>query len=290
MRISDKQKALLDSLVVERLRDNLSENASLVNTFSNDQNPTLEKIIRSKYSFDRDRAGTTAYYVVKAPTGELLLYFSLKCGELFEELDHRKMELAAKTQNAVTILMNKTSYPEDKVNAAESFLDDNLDEINALLPDISKYLKKKGKYTEDINKELNKQIRRVLKTYPAVEIVEFCKNKSDIAKNAWKALGIKRKMGECIFWHKIVPRLKAIQDITGCQYVYLFAADKSYDGELANYYKVALHFDQSMILGANKPQYDFDCFFLCQEMDKLPIGQDFFYEHFNPDPEGDDIV
>lgn len=109
MKISDEQKAILDSLVVERLRDNLAENASLVNTFSNKQNPTLERIIRSRYSFDRDIAGTTAYYIVKAPGGELLLYFSLKCGELFEELDHRKMELAAKTQNAVTILLNKTS-------------------------------------------------------------------------------------------------------------------------------------------------------------------------------------
>lgn len=288
MRISDEQKAILDSLVVERLRDNLAENASLVNTFSSKQNPTLERIIRSRYSFDRDIAGTTAYYIVKAPGGELLLYFSLKCGELFEDLDHRKMELAAKTQNAVTILLNKTSYPEDKVTAAESFINDNLDEINALLPDIGKYLKKKGQYTDDINKELNKQIRRVLKTYPAIEIVEFCKN--DNAKNSWEALGIKRKMGECIFWHKIVPKLKAIQDITGCQYVYLFAADKSYDGELANYYKVALHFDQSAILGANKPQYDFDCFFLCQEMKYLPERQEFFYDHFNPDPEGDDLV
>lgn len=197
MRISDKQIEILDSLVVERLRDNTAENASLVNTFSNKKNPNLEKIITSRYSFDKD--GSTAYYIVKSPTGELLLYFSLKCGELFEELDHRKMELAAKTQNAVTILMNKASYPEDKVSAAESFLNDKIDEINELLPDISKYLKKKGQYADDINKELNKQIRRVLKTYPAIEIVEFCKNDSDNAKNAWKALGIDRKMGECVF-------------------------------------------------------------------------------------------
>lgn len=290
MRISDKQKDILDSLVVERLRDNISGNASLVNTFSNKKNLNLESIIMSRISFDKDVAGTTAYYVVKAPTGELLLYFSLKCGELFEELDYRKMELAAKTQHYVTILMNKSSYNEETVSIAESFLNDNMDEIEELLPDISKYLKKKGEYTDDINKELNKQVRRVLKTYPAIELVEFCKNDSDSAKKAWKALGIERKMGECVFWHIIVPKLKAIQDITGCQYVYLFAADNSYDGDLANYYKVALHFDQSTILGANKPQYDFNCFFLCQEMKDLPKYREYFYNHFNPNPEGDDIV
>lgn len=43
---------------------------------------------------------------------------------------------------------------------------------------------------------------------------------------------IERKMGECVFWHIVVPKLKAIQEIAGCQYVYLFAADQSYDGEL----------------------------------------------------------
>lgn len=290
MRISDEQKAILDSLVVERLRDNFSENASLVNTFLNKQNPNLERIITSRHSFDKDAAGTTAYYVVKSPTGELLLYFSLKCGELFKELDHRKMELAAKTRHAVTVLMDKSSYNEETVTAAESFLNDNMDVIEELLPDISTYLKKKGQYTDDINKELNKQVRRVLETYPAIEIVEFCKNENEIAKNAWRALGIERKIGECVFWHIIVPKLKAIQEIAGCQYVYLFAADQSYDGELANYYKVALHFEQSAILGASKPRYDFKCFFLCQEMKALPKWQEYFYNHFNPDPEGDDIV
>ncbi len=290
MRISDKQREILDSIVVERLRENPAENASLVNTFSNKRNPTLERIITSRDAFDRDKAGVTAYYLVKAPSGELLMYFSLKCGELFEELDYRKMELSVKIQDAVTILTNKISYSKDEVSAAESFLNDNFDEIKILLPDLSKFLKKKGQYANDINKELNKQIRRVLKTYPAIELVEFCKNESDSAKKAWNILGIERKIGECIFWHKIVPKLRAIQEITGCQYVYLFAADKSYDGELANYYKVDLHFDQSAILGANKPQYDFKCFFLCQEMKDLPVWQEFFYDHFNPDPEGDDMI
>lgn len=43
MRITEEQKAILDSLVVERLRDHISENASLVNSFANAKNPVLEK-------------------------------------------------------------------------------------------------------------------------------------------------------------------------------------------------------------------------------------------------------
>lgn len=103
MRITEEQKAILDSLVVERLRDNKSKNASLVNSFANAKNPVLENIIRTRVSFDRDTEGTVAYYVVKAPTGELLLYFSLKCGELFEKLDQYKLNLAYNVRDAVNV-------------------------------------------------------------------------------------------------------------------------------------------------------------------------------------------
>ena len=88
-----------------------------------------------------------------------------------------------------------------------------------------------------------------MKTYPAIEVVEFCANEN--GRSAWKHLGINRKMGECVFWHCIVPKLIKVQEVIGCQYVYLFAADSSLDGDLANYYKVALHFEQSATLGAN---------------------------------------
>lgn len=287
MRITDKQKETLSSLVVERLRDNPVEYASLANTFSNRKNPILEHIITSRIAFDRDRENTTSYYAVKAPTGELLLYFSLKCGELFEDLDFMKMDLAAKTKQAMAILTSTDNPQKEDVEKAEAFINDNVEEIKSLLPDIEKYIAKKEQYAADIQQELNKQMRRVLKTYPAVEIVEFCAN--DNAREAWHSLGLHRKMGECIFWHHIVPKLLAIQNIAGCQYVYLFAADSTPDSILVNYYKVALKFEQLAGLGANKPRYDFQCTFLCQKMSELAEKQDFFYEHFNTDTE-DDLV
>lgn len=288
MRITDAQKEIIDSLVVERLRDNQTEYASLVNTFSNKKNPTLEHIITSRSAFDRDQQGSTAYYAVKAPTGELLLYFSLKCGELFENLDLRKMDMAEKIKQAITILDHKDKFQEEDINKAEEFFNSNIDEINALIPDFNKYIEKKEQYAADIQKELNTQMKRVLKTYPAVEIVEFCANEN--AREVWKSLGLHRKMGECVFWHHIVPKLIDIQNIAGCQYVYLFAADSTPDNNLVNYYKVALKFEQSAILGANKPHYDFQCTFLCQKMSELTQGRTFFYEHFNPDAENDYIV
>lgn len=286
MRITEGQMRMLDSLVVERLRDNREANALLVRSFENKMNPTLVKVITTDYAFDKDEEGKAAYYVVKTQAGELLLYFSLKCGELFEKLDMEKMQLASRIRNAVNKIQNKEEFPEEEVIAASDFIHGNLDEIKRVLPDIESYLDKKDDFKADMNAELNTEMQRVLRTYPAIEVVEFCANEN--GRTAWRRLGIDRKMGECVFWHCIVPKLKKVQDEVGCQYVYLFAADSSMDGDLANYYKVALHFEQSATLGANKPQYDFQCFFLCQKMSELLQHRDSFYEYFNLDKtEGD---
>ncbi|MCQ2305717.1 MAG: hypothetical protein MJZ97_12100 [Bacteroidales bacterium] len=281
MRITEEQKAILDSLVVERLRDHISENASLVNSFANAKNPVLEKIIRTRVSFDRDAEGTVAYYVVKAPTGELLLYFSLKCGELFEKLDQFKLDLAYRVRDAVNVLQHKDRFSNDEYARAEDFINHNITDIKQILPDIDKYLEKKEVLSADLRKELNTEMQRVLKTYPAIELQEFCSN--DNGRQAWKSLGIKRKLGECVFWHKIVDMLDSVQSIAGCQYVYLFAADASADGELVNYYKERLKFEQSAVLGANKPKYDFQCYFLCQSIKDLKMRRNQFYADFNAD-------
>lgn len=284
MRITDEQKAVLNSLVVERLRDHRSENASLVNSFANTKNPVLESIIRTRLSFDRDAEGTVAYYVVKSPKGELLLYFSLKCGELFENLDQFKLDLAYNVRNAVYKLQNREKFSEEECKNAEDFINQNLSDIKLILPEIDKYLEKKEDLSADVTKELNTEMQRVLKTYPAIEIEEFCAN--DNGREAWKSLGIKRKLGECVFWHKIVDMLDSVQNIAGCQYVYLFAADASADGELVNYYKERLKFEQSAVLGANKPKYDFQCYFLCQSIKDLKVRRNLFYEDFNADSSG----
>lgn len=277
----DEQKAILDSLVVERLRDNLSENASLVNTFANVKNPTLEKIITSRIAFDRDVNGDVAYYVVKTQAGELLLYFSLKCGELFEQLDMHKLDLAWKIRTSIYMIQHRNAFSEDEVSGAEAFINDNIEQIKLILPDIDKYVDKKDDLNADVLKELNTEMQRVLKTYPAIEIQEFCVN--DNGRKAWKGLGIKRKLGECVFWHKIVDMLDSVQNIAGCQYVYLFAADASADGNLVNYYKERLKFEQSAVLGANKPKYDFQCYFLCQSIKDLKARRNLFYDDFNAD-------
>ena len=145
MLITPQQKGILDSLIVERLRDNI-DNVALVRTFNNAKNRTLTNIIQHESTIDRDASGTTAYYVVKTQKGDLLLYFSLKCGELFEDLDWQRLELAGRTRDALTIVMKAQNTEDEKYKEAEQFIKDNIDAIKNLLPDIDYFLKKKGQY------------------------------------------------------------------------------------------------------------------------------------------------
>lgn len=287
MKISEEQLRILDSLVVERLKAN-TVNAALVNTFQNKKNPNLVQVITTRHAFDKDNDGSTAYYVVKTPDGTLLLYFSLKCGELFEKLDMRKMQVAKETLECFDILTNQHKYDEAAIQAAKSFIETNKSEILSVLPNIWDYAEKKGDYKIDLAKELNSEISRVLKTYPAIEIVEFCAN--DNARTKWEEYKLPKRMGECIFWRHIVPILKSVQEIIGCEYVYLFAADNTKDRFLANYYQVSLNFEYSDRLGANKPHYDFMCYFLHQKISGLDKGQEKFFNDFNPDEDLKNIV
>lgn len=278
--LTQDQKKVLDSLIVERLRDNV-DNAALVRTFNNVQNETLTHVIRNESTQYKDASGVTAYYVVKTQNGDLLLYFSLKCGELFENLDFDKMQLAVKTQNALKIVIQEEDPQSIEYTEAKQFIDNNIDEIKSILPSIDDFLQKKGQYNLELEKEINSKIQRVLRTYPAIEVVEFCSN--DNTRAIWKNLGLPeyRKLGECVFWYYIVPKLQKVQELIGCQYVYLFAADSSYDENLINYYKNKLRFEQPLTLGANKPQYDFQCTFLCQELNTLVKEQERFFREFN---------
>ena len=287
MKISAEQLSILDSLVVERLTEN-PVNTALVNTFKSSRNPNLEIPIKTRVGFDRDKDGSTAYYVVKTNDGILLLYFSLKCGEVFKSLDMSKMVMARNILDNYSIITSQEGREQQEIEHAMSFFRDNSEEIKDILPNIETYISKKGEYANDVRKELNKEVSRVLHTHPAIEIVEFCAN--DNARERWDAYELPQKMGECVFWHCIVPILKSVQKIIGCEYVYLFAADSTPDRYLANYYQVSLKFETSDILGANKPRYDFMCYFLLQKISNLDNERDNFYNNFNPDENIADII
>ena len=83
MRITEEQERILGSLHCERLSSNV-DNFRLVDDFYNGRNPSIVNTLQNE-AYEDDANHRVAYYVVKNNSGEILFYFSLKCGLLYDE-------------------------------------------------------------------------------------------------------------------------------------------------------------------------------------------------------------
>ena len=91
-----------------------------------------------------------------------------------------------------------------------------------------------------------------------------------------------QRLGSIIFWKFIIPQVKYLLEIVGCEYIFLFAADLSEDESLVNYYR-ELGFTDSLVHHVAIPLYDLACKFMYQETNQLIEKQKKFFEDFNPD-------
>jgi hypothetical protein len=133
----------------------------------------------------------------------------------------------------------------------------------------------------------------VWNTYPAVELVLFWKNPN--FKTIWESIingnnfpeSSRYSMSDILFWIFIFEKLQAITSISGCKYVYLFAADSSPNMRLiAHYNKLGFSDDKSV--SSLKPSFDFNCKFMCQTLENFKNNQKSFFENFNLDT--DDVL
>ena len=254
MKITDEQLKLLNSFKCIRLRKlrNL-KNLSIINNFSNARNPNIADILKNN-ALKEDQESETAYYVIRRKD-KIALFFSIKCGLLFDK----------SIEDTIIELINSKN---DK-NKIEQLL---------------KKLMKISNLSSDIEKESNKNIKRVSETYSGIELVHLCSN--DNFKNKWKSLaiehGIRKEntMAKIFFWHYIVPKVIELNNIIGSKYLYLFAADSTDDRTLVNYYNDLL-FAQNNEVSTIKPYYDFSCIFMCQEIANLKDSREHFFNNFN---------
>ena len=78
MRITDRQKQLLDSLTCERLSSN-EAHLRMVDSFFNGRNGSLEHTLKNE-AYAEDEEGNIAFYLVKDADNRILFYFSVKLG------------------------------------------------------------------------------------------------------------------------------------------------------------------------------------------------------------------
>lgn len=268
------------------------ENKKLLKRFENVKGRFLVSYLKS-LAWDEDVECKTAYYLIKSPDNEIALFFSLKCGALFDPLDEDLIkEKAERAQKWLQIVKNMHRGCRERELAIQ-FLENFRSGHDIPLEQIKKMIRLNAQQAQQILDQLNydkeheenEQIIRVGHTYPGIEIVHFCSN--DLMKEKWKSFDINRPIGEVMFWQYIAPIIYEIQEYAGCQYVYLFAADTSEDENLINYYNAALKFEQPAKVGTNKPRYDLCCVFMCQDVNELRKNRHEYFDDFNLD---DDII
>ncbi len=293
MKITKEQEKILDSFVCQRLSSDPG-NRKLVKTFACKRNPQLAAYLQYR-GWLEDTTGATTFYVIKDQQNKILLYFSLKCGSLFDPLNVDELKNLIDTYNkTLTAIHNRR---KGNANAEElALIEQMVQDFGMSIGQLEWQLRmsiqdieiKISEVKADRKTDPNKNISRVVKTYPAVELVHFCIN--DEARDGWSKLAKKyhfdkpHSLGQILFWRFVAPIIGDIHRTLGCQYVYLFAADDSLNRKLINYYQVALNFSQEGEIATSKPRYDFTCEFMYQDIDELRSFREYYFENFNPNP------
>lgn len=226
MRITEEQQRVLDALVCERLSSN-EDNLQLIDNFYNTVNDNLVNPLRNE-AFEDDIDGRLAYYLVKYKDGQVLFYFSLKCGLLYDNfglIDADSLRKVKKLYDYLVELKKSSDISDDDRALIDSLLENLRSRKGLLKSDFDKISRGKGsKIFDEIQNEFKDNIMRVGKTFSAVELVHFCRN--DEYGDLWESLGLNNKIGTVVFWHFIVPKIAELKKIVGCEFVFLFAADK----------------------------------------------------------------
>lgn len=278
-KITKEQKAILRGFKCQRLTAD-PDNERLVYHFFSEKGGSLTGTLQEQ-AWKEDLAGTNAYYVVKNEDNDILLFFSLKCGVLYNPNYFKKVEKEFQEAKILYLALKKGIGPQWALDYIEELRKaDQLDFMSYKIR--SRYFVLQDIYDKlisEIETEQNQKIVRVDKTHAGIELVHFCAN--DWARDQWNSYGLGRSMGETLFWYFVVPKILQVNRYIGCEYVYLFAADISEDGNLLNYYKNTLHFILPQDIGATKPQYDFWCTFMCQHLNSLKQHREEFIKTFN---------
>lgn len=86
-KITDEQLRIIEKFSCERLSCR-PENLDLIKTFTNKRGKGLVNYLQH-CAWEEDVQGVTANYLIKSCTGEAVMFFSLKCGALFDPLDEK---------------------------------------------------------------------------------------------------------------------------------------------------------------------------------------------------------
>lgn len=232
-------------------------------------------------AFQEDEDGVVAYYIIKDKQNNVLFFFSLKCGLLFDEfIEGEKLVRLKGLCSTLSDKLNKGLIAREDIGSVKSLLESVRAKKGVKKEDVARILHT-SMDSEDINSLFDSNVKNVGKTFPGIEIVHFCAN--DDCREVWDEANLDQSLGTIVFWHFIVPKIFELRKIVGCEYLFLFAADCDPDEHLVNYYSQKLKFIKADEHSAAMPIYDFTCKFMYQRISDLEKRQRNFYDNFNHD-------
>lgn len=254
--IDSSQLALLEKFSTKRVD---SSNSQRILELQCERNPRIVAFLKNTGLKDNE-SGRIAMYMILGPNNELCMVFTLYCNMLFlpEELDADQSFIINQYQNG------KLTH-EEATNEIEGW-------------DESKWV------VSDTLTSTNPEVVYARTSFPAIELVHICNN--DGCKGLWESLGLPNRMGETLFWYRIVPLLQNINSQVGFDYLCLYAADnkrikKVNGGKLIEHYEKCFGFYQNDKIGIIKPHYDSKCTFMVQAYPDLVQNRGIFFNTFN---------
>ena len=264
-----------------------TENRELIKSFISVQaGDSLESYLKNPVrAWKEDSDGETRVYVIKDKTikdksTNIACYFSLKCGLLVGDKIEEKL-----SEEELALLEPYIEAKRKKDKKAEQNM---FDAINTFFPDRADALftiasERLDRKTEALQIGQSENTINVPLCFSAIELRHFCRN-----ANYKPSRRINIPLGFGLFWEKIVPLILDISDKIGSKYVYLFAADQTYNGmetdtkSLINHYKENLKFHEcDNIIKFVKPDYDQWCYGLIQEISELRTNKEAIWEQFS---------
>lgn len=234
----------------EQLIEN-DENKELVKSFECAVNLELEKHIK-KFAWKQDLLNQKKHYVVKDKYGNIIFYFSLRCGSLFERIQESDIKIYSR-MTELDEAYEKKDYAKMQRISQEIGVD-----VNYVVLRLDRLNEKADSYNREMSATSESEIPyRVWQSMSSVEMVEFCANSA--LKGDWEKQEFPLSLGAAVFWFLVIPIIESIQSLAGCEFVYLFAADVSEDLTLCSYYSNDLGFRYIDELTVLKPFYDFSC-------------------------------
>ncbi len=253
-------------------------NKLLINDFkADDLGRSLEEYLKAN-AWSEDSDGETKVYLIKDIDNKVALYFSLKCGLLYEPYDY--FRLASDELDFVNMLIDALKIKDHE--AINSYIESgyfDAEKTDKLYKIAQERIDIKN---EGIELGDDESTLKVHKCYSAIELRHFCKNVNYQTEKRKVPLGVG------LFWEVIVPQIYRITDLVGCKYLYLFAADNTPTKEnqhetrkLVQYYKNDLKFEDIQGLTVIKPTYDRSCWGMIQKISDLRKNQEVIWEEFS---------